>query len=155
MERCVEIPAQDEFGLLPPGVWDCTLEQIEDRFVTNDHRRSLWEGLQQFLADEYYPSGLGFPIWIDGSFTRGKPLPEDIDIVLDLDGMPPEQAFPVALAWRSRHNEIKTKYHIDLWTKHPLMPVDLAAYFQYAGPKAAAEFKIDSRHPKGILRVKP
>lgn len=147
------VPKLDDYGLLPPGVWDCTLDEIAARFATNEHRRGLWSGLLAFLASEYRPSGLVCPVWIDGSFTRSKLLPEDIDVVLDLSALAVGDAFAVALSLHLHHDSIHLEYHVDAYARHPDIPRDLAAFFQYAGPKCAAELQIDERRPKGILRV--
>lgn len=149
------IPTFDELGLLPVGVWDCTLDEIAGALCWNEHRRTLLAGFTNFLEDIYRPAALAVPLWIDGSFTRSKLMPEDIDVVIDLGSLEAGSALPEALRWRMRHSEIKARYHVDLWPRHPDLPRDLAAYFQYVGPKAAAELMLDEKHPKGILRMQP
>lgn len=89
-------------------------------------------------------------------YVRRRDLPKDIDIVLDLQGLPAmdnSRALTMALQLRFEHDQLFREYHVDVWARHPLLPVDLAAYFQYAGLSAAAELRIDERHPKGILRI--
>lgn len=146
------IPELDELGLLPPGIWDCTLAEVEAVFSTNPHRNSLWHGLHRFLAVEVAPLG-AFPLFIDGSFTRRKNYPEDIDVVLDVGRLNEADALPMALSFWQRRQALKAAYHVDCWVRHPAFPQDLSEYFQYAGPKVAAELQVDTRHPKGILRV--
>lgn len=147
------IPQLDDNGLLPIGVWDCTLDEIEARFVWNPHRRQLWTGMVDFIVNECAPLASSFPIWIDGSFTRSKPHPEDIDVVLDVTDLPQEVALPYLLRLRIRSAEIKAQYHLDVWPRHPLWPTDLGAFFQYVGDKAAAELSLEPKDKKGILRV--
>lgn len=149
------IPDLDANGMLPPGVWDCSLAEIEVRFCWNDHRRTLWLGLKHFLNEVYRPMGVHFPIWVDGSFCREKQLPSDIDVVLDLAEFDGATAFTAAWKVRAQHDAIKAAYHVDLWVRHPEIPHDLAAFFQYVGDKAAAEFRLQPKDPKGILRVRP
>ena len=46
------IPNLSEQGLLPPGIYDCSLEEIGERFGTfqsTDRRPRLYEKLQAFL----------------------------------------------------------------------------------------------------------
>jgi len=149
------IPPLDELGLLPAGVWDCSFEDISTQFCWNDHRRALWKGFLHFIEKEYRPASLSVPLWIDGSFVRSKPIPSDIDVVMDFTGFDTAEDLGQLLGLRVRHDELKTAYHVDLWSRHPLIPNDLGAFFQYAGDKCAAELNIDIKHPKGILRVRP
>jgi hypothetical protein len=99
--------------------------------------------------------GLDCPIYIDGSFIRQKPEPEDIDLVLDLSSLPTHDAIQMALEIRYRWDEFKRLYNLDVWTRHPSLPHDLVDFFQYAGDKAAAELHLDPKHRKGILRIRP
>ena len=149
------IPQLDGNGLLPPGVWDCTLGEIQERFCWNDHRKGLWKGLEQFLDDVYRKLPVRFPLWIDGSFCRQKPLPSDIDVVLDVSALDGRAAWQLAIPIRMRNPEFKAQYKIDLWARHPDLPHDLASYFQYVGDKAALELQLQPKDPKGILRVNP
>lgn len=142
----------DDNGLLPPGVWDCSLSEICERFATTPHRKGLWDGLLQFLEAEVRPLG-SLSVWIDGSFTRAKPFPEDIDVVLDFSAADLAAVAYHILSFRVRHDELKERYHVDVWPRHPAVENDLAAFFQYAGVKCAAELRVDRKHPKGILRV--
>ncbi|WP_434213232.1 DUF6932 family protein [[Pseudomonas] boreopolis] len=148
------IPALDEKGLLPPGVWNCTLSEAEAVFCSNPRRRELWTGLQQFLDAEVRPHG-NLPVWIDGSFTRRKDHPNDIDVVVDFSECQAADAIQIAISLYLRNTAIKATYHIDAYPRHPAIPQDLSAYFQYAGPKVAAELHVDERQRKGILRVLP
>lgn len=147
------IPALDANGLLPPGVWDCTLAEIAQRFAYNDHRRQLWVGFLAFLEVEYRPHRLPCPVFVAGSFTRHTPLPSDVDVVVDMNHLPGATAMPIGMSWRIRSAAIKRDYHVDIWPRHPEVPTDLAAFFQYVGDKAAAELQLQPKDPKGILRV--
>lgn len=146
------IPELDANGLLPAGQWDCTLTEAEAAFCLNPHRRALWEGLQRFIEAEVKPLG-SLTLWLDGSFTRSKAHPEDIDVVIDLSTWEPALALAEAISLRLRHDAMKVQYHVDAWARHPFLPQDLAAFFQYAGDKCAAELRIDKFQAKGILRV--
>lgn len=148
------IPKLDENGLLPPGIWDCTLTEVASRFATNPHRRDLWMGLLRFLDAEVRPHGV-LPVWIDGGFTRRREMPEDIDVTVDFSALPSGIAMPLAISLYTRNSQIKSAYHVDAYPRHPDVPNDFAVFFQYVGPKAAAEFQIDPKQPKGILRVQP
>ena len=147
------IPNFSAHGLLPKGVHDCTLSEIELRFCWTPRRRALFSGLQRFISDEIVPAGLHCPLWIDGSFVRNKPEPNDIDIVLDLTHLDDIGGLATAMAIRLRWQEIMDAYNLDVWTRHPRLPNDLTAFFQCTGDKAAAELRIDKKHPKGVIRI--
>lgn len=149
------IPELDQHGLLPAGIHDCTLDEISAAFCWNPHRQALFERLMRFLVSEWRPLGLPCPLFVDGSFTRNKPLPEDIDVVMDLSVLNDDSDVLRGLSVWFRHSEIKSTYNLDVWPRHPRIPNDLAAFFQYLGEKASAELRLPIKHPKGILRIRP
>src|SRR5437879_1217565 len=80
------IPPLDNAGLLPPGVHDCTLEEVEERFgrfQKSDQRIHLFARLREYL-NEVRLTGFAVALLIDGSFVTAKDEPEDIDLVLVL-----------------------------------------------------------------------
>lgn len=147
------IPPLDHRGLLPPGIHACTLAVLRERFCWNAHRHKLLDGMERYLAHEWAQTGVQCPIYVDGSFTRGKMEPDDIDMVVDLTELDLNKALALALHVRQQHARVKEAYHCDLWTRHPLLPNDLLAFFQYAGDKAAAELQIPIKEAKGLLRL--
>ncbi|MCK7581065.1 MAG: hypothetical protein MZV65_39675 [Chromatiales bacterium] len=149
------IPPFDQHGLLPPGTWDCTLEEVHRRFCWNPRRVSLFNGLQRFLNTEFIKLPVQCPIYIDGSFVRNKWLPSDIDIVLELSDIQDVSALGMATLLCIRRESMRRDYNLDIWARHPDLPRDLTAYFQYIGTKAEAELRLPAKHPKGILRIKP
>jgi hypothetical protein len=80
------IPAFDEHGFLPLGVYDCTLAEIKARFGSfqaTDQRPTLFQKLQALIA-EARAAGFVRSLLIDGSFVTATPNPNDIDLVLVL-----------------------------------------------------------------------
>lgn len=78
------IPALNEHGLLPVGIHDCILAEIEVRFgqfQRTDQRTGLFRGLRDFM-DEARKTGFVTAVLIDGSFVTDKDLPSDIDLIL-------------------------------------------------------------------------
>lgn len=148
------IPALDGNGLLPVGVHECTMAEIEQAFCWNAHRVALYQGLLDFLTQRWTPLGISAPLWINGSFTRKKDTPEDIDLVADVSHVPAADMMPVILLHYANASN-KADYHVDFWFKHPMLPNDLTSFFQYTGLKAGAELSLDAKHPKGILKVTP
>jgi hypothetical protein len=81
------IPGFNDAGLLPPGVYDCTLDELRQRFgvfQTTDRRPTLFEKLHA-LVHEAWATRLVVEIIIDGSFVTAKPDPNDIDLILVLN----------------------------------------------------------------------
>jgi hypothetical protein len=80
------IPAFDANGLLPVGIHNCTLLEIEERFgrfQSSDRRCRLFERLRSFVS-EASKSRLVRAIIIDGSFITDVDSPNDIDLILVL-----------------------------------------------------------------------
>jgi hypothetical protein len=80
------IPPLDDEGFLPPGIHDCTLEEVGERFGTlrgSERRGRLFARLQDYVRD-LRRTGLAIALLIDGSFVTGRPDPNDIDLVLVL-----------------------------------------------------------------------
>jgi hypothetical protein len=78
------IPNFNEQGLLPPGIYDCSLEEIGERFGTfesTDLRPRLYEKLQAFLR-QVRSTNLAIAVIVDGSFVTSKHVPGDIDLIL-------------------------------------------------------------------------
>ena len=79
--------ALNEFGLLPPGVHDYTLEDIADtfgRFQRSDVRLKLMERLRGFV-ESVGKVDAEIQILIDRSFIMGNvDEPGDIDVILIL-----------------------------------------------------------------------
>src|SRR5690349_21006811 len=90
------IPLLNEWGVLPPGVHDCTMEEIEERLARSqmtDQRIRLLEKLVRYVK-EARGTGLAVALLIDGSFVTAKDEPEDIDLIVVLK---PEHDFAADL----------------------------------------------------------
>ena len=82
----MSIPDLNEHGLLPAGIYDCSIEEIElrfGRFQHSDCRCRLFERLKEFLR-RARASGLIKAVIIDGSFVTDKDEPNDIDVIVVL-----------------------------------------------------------------------
>ena len=80
------IPPFNKDAFLPPGVHDCTLEELRQRFGMfqgTDWRPKLFARLE-ILVDSARRSGLFCAVIVNGSFVTGKSHPNDIDLVLVL-----------------------------------------------------------------------
>src|SRR6266446_605770 len=86
------IPEFSADGLLPPGIYDCTLQEIRQRlgsFQRTEQRPRLFAKLEQ-LATAMNQSGIFQAILIDGSFVTTKAVPNDVDLIAVL---PPDHNF--------------------------------------------------------------
>jgi hypothetical protein len=75
------------WAVLPPGVHQARLDEVQIVFATNPSRRALFDGLvkgSRLLLSAGCPT-----IWIDGSYVTGKPRPADFDACWDPNGVNP------------------------------------------------------------------
>src|SRR5215469_16293258 len=80
------IPDFNRHGLLPVGVYDCTLAEVRDRFGSfkvTERRPNLFRKLELLLT-QVRAAQLSCSVIIDGSFVTIEPQPNDIDLVLVL-----------------------------------------------------------------------
>ena len=84
------LPAFDDYGNLPPGIYDATLAEISRRFAQTSERQRLVAGLAAVL-DLLAECGCRHA-WLDGSFitdieaTAGR-APRDFDLCWDIAGV--------------------------------------------------------------------
>ncbi len=77
------IPNLTTDGVLPAGVFDCTLSEVGahfGRFSGSERRSRLFARLED-LAEAMGSSGLFEALLLNGSFVTAKPLPNDIDLI--------------------------------------------------------------------------
>jgi len=77
------IPSLNENGLLPEGIFDCTLNEIRvqfGKFQQTDQRPRLFLRFEE-LFQTMKQSGLFESLILDGSFVTAKSAPNDIDLI--------------------------------------------------------------------------
>ncbi|HXI71920.1 MAG TPA: hypothetical protein VNN22_16310 [Verrucomicrobiae bacterium] len=77
------IPTLNHDGFLPPGIWDCPLAELRERFGIfsgSDQRARLFARLDD-MFQTMQRSGLFEALLVDGSYVTAKPAPNDIDLV--------------------------------------------------------------------------
>jgi len=75
------IPALQENGFLPPGLYLADLDEIWERFGrTSERRRMLFNRLRMFVDAARYVEALR--MFIAGSYVTAKTNPRDIDVVI-------------------------------------------------------------------------
>jgi hypothetical protein len=78
------IPALTDEGLLPVGIHDATLAEVErafGRFQVSDRRVTLFSRSQRYVAD-LQVWGNASAVLIDGSFVSAAMQPNDIDMIV-------------------------------------------------------------------------
>lgn len=150
------IPELNNYGLLPPGKYDCTLDEIKARFSQANHRpkrEELWKLLIDYLA-LIRPIGIVVAVYVDGSFITDKTVPSDIDLVLE---MPPPSMAVLNALMRSEfeHDHVKSLYKMDIWFWYPDAPAenDWVGFFQELKAKDLVRLHLKPDARKGILRV--
>lgn len=147
----MSIPPLNEYGLLPPGIYDCSLQEIGARlgtFQSTDRRPRLYEALQEYLA-HVHSTGLVIAVIVNGSFVTNKHDPGDIDLVLVLPSNhdPGPELPPMAYNVLSRQR-VRTRYRFDILVTQEETP----EYQQYT-----AFFQQVRGQPhlrKGLLRIR-
>jgi hypothetical protein len=146
------IPDLDAEGLLPEGLHDCTLDEVEERFgqfQRSDRRVRLVAELRKYCA-ELKDVGIARFIVVDGSFVTAKEEPGDIDILLAVraDADLSQDLRPFEYRAVSKR-KVKQRYPFDLL----VAPEATEAY-----EKQLAFFSQVKERPglrKGLLRVTP
>lgn len=132
--------------LLPPGVHDASLEEIYDRFVTNERRGDLFTGLEKGTNNLF--AGGCIEIFLDGSYVTAKPNPGDYDVAWNVQGVNPRDIDPIFLVFDNLREAQKKKY---LGEYLPIIFSPIAA--------TSETFRLFQRdkltgNPKGIIRIK-
>lgn len=96
------------WSVLPPGVHNTTLQEIEASFATNRRRRWLFGGLV-VAAGRLRNAGCG-TIYLDGSFVTAKPIPKDYDACWDPTGVNPRRLDPVFRDFRNGRQTQKVAF---------------------------------------------
>ncbi len=144
------IPPFEPSGLLPPGVDDCTLEELKVRFGSfegSDRRPQLFARLEAFIA-EAKRSRIVHSLVVDGSFVTAELAPKDIDLILvvaeDLDFT--ADLAPAAYAVVSRHR-VHRKYGFDLFVARS-GSVEYRRWTEFF-----QQVRLEPGKQKGILRL--
>lgn len=94
--------------LLPPGIHDCTLHEVYQRFAINAKRQKLFEGLKQGL-DMLFNSGCP-GVYLDGSYITEKPIPGDYEVAWEMEFVDPDLVDPVLFDFANKRYNQKKKY---------------------------------------------
>jgi hypothetical protein len=96
------------WNVLPPGIHDATLLEIEKRFATNKIRKALYDGFKRGL--QALKSAGCKVVFLDGSFVSDKVFPGDFDTCWDPTGVDVKKLDPVFLDFSDNRKRQKVKY---------------------------------------------
>lgn len=146
------IPALDDEGFLPPGVYDCTLAEIRERFGQfngSDCRPNLFLKLEAFVQ-ETQRARLAAWLIVNGSFTTAKQQPGDVDLVVVL---PAGHDFAADLSPDAYNNvsrkRVARRYGFDIL----VAAEGTTACNNYVAKFHEIKDRTDRR--KGVLRLRP
>ncbi len=94
--------------VLPPGIHEATLRDIENKFATNAKRKLLYAGLSKG-CQALKTAGCNH-VYLDGSYVTEKTLPGDFDVCWDPTGVDVAKLDPTLLDFNNRRRNQKLKY---------------------------------------------
>lgn len=152
----MSLPKFTYHGLLPEGVHQCKLEDLEEPLATNPQRIKLWKRLNEFIdwarsTDQFSCA------YIDGGFITDKVHPEDIDVILQTRvSYGPDAFIAMEPFFSEGMDAIFEKYsvHLHFWCEgFPGGMNDFRRFFQYLRPQDAAPRGLKEGAKKGIVRI--
>ncbi|WP_422181431.1 DUF6932 family protein [Caulobacter sp.] len=138
----IDIGTPAPWSVLPAGIHEATLEEVEARFATTPHRAWLFGGFLRVV--EHIRAAGCTTVFLDGSFITAKPHPSDFDGCWDISGVDPMMIDPVLLDFSNMRAAQKAKYFGEMFLiQLPDQPGNLPFFQQekFSGQR------------KGILRI--
>jgi hypothetical protein len=142
------IPGFTKEGFLPPGIHQTTLDEFEKRFANTIWRKDLFGCLLKLIADL---KAVGCKaLYIDGSYTTNKRLPNDIDVCWEDLGMDYDyvkRKMPVLFDMAPPRRWQQLLYRADIFPAH---------YIESGSKKYFIDFFQDdlyTKMPKGIVKI--
>lgn len=150
------MPPLLESGWLPAGIHDADWPEIGDAFATNPRRRELLGNMLDFLA--WANRGECFRhAYLGGGFVSGKPVPGDVDLVLETAApYGPDALNAMAPLMRHGVDRIFEQYgvHLHFWAEgFPAGIHDFRRFFQYVSPRDAGGDHDLRGAVKGIVKL--
>lgn len=155
------LPEMTAHKLLPPGIHDCTLEAVEDRFgrfQKTGRRPHLFKKLQEYVA-EIQRANWSATIIVNGSFVMGAvEEPGDIDLILvlppDWDMAADVKPFEYNLLSKKR---VRRLYGFDVFAvRHGSTEEgEWISFFKRISPQWNSSLSLPVGLEKGLLRIVP
>jgi hypothetical protein len=131
---------------LAPGVYECTLDEIEERFAINPRRKRLMQGCRDYLG--HWKRWIDIlAAYINGSFISNKDKPRDVDIIVVIKDEDVEKPDTIRLL----NTYTRKKYEYTYFRCHGFgMPKSLDGNYIVL---SQMQLTFPSGREKGILRV--
>ncbi len=71
--------------LVPFEEIETDINIAKNTFTFNEHRTNIWQHFEAFILELQNMLQTSFSVWLNGSFTTQKPLPNDLDCVIFID----------------------------------------------------------------------
>lgn len=147
------IPGFNRYGLLPDGVYGCTMPEVEEALAWNEQRRGLTESLQAFIREELLNRFTIIPpLVLDGSYVSKKANPSNINLVLELSHLSDADQWQGQMLFQGRA-ELFRCYQIDMLPGLKGLNQDFVDLLQTLRPQTAFEKGLHHGHRKGVLRL--
>ncbi len=131
--------------VLPPGIHNATLGEIEQRFAITERRMKLFRGFEEGVKS-LQKAGCK-AVLLDGSFVSNKTIPGDFDALWDPTNVDLKKIDPVLLEFSNGRKKQKSKYFGEFFPSSS----------KADGRRTFEEyFQIDKEtgNPKGIIQVR-
>jgi len=142
------IPAFTKEGYLPPGIYEISLDELEERFAYTIWRKELSENLVRLINDL---KNIGCTaIYVDGSFTTIKRLPKDIDVCWEDTGIDYDMAegiMPILFDFANKRANQQLRYKCDIFPAHFIADNNGILYLDFFQKDKA------TNNPKGIIKI--
>lgn len=151
----IKLPQFDKRGLLPPGVYGCTLPQARTIFAYNLRRELLFNALVRVLQ-LMRQANLAGDVLLDGSFVTDKAYPEGMDVILDATSQSPNAQALALLFYINRTHELSkmgVNWFANLASPGGISQHNFNDFFHYVGAKTAATKQLQPQDKKGTLRL--
>ncbi len=102
--------------VLPEGIHQATLAEIEADYTFNVRRRELFSGLKSALSALAHAKVRY--VYLDGSFLSDKPIPGDYDACWNVRGVDVQLLDPVFLEFANGRSSQKNKYLGEFFFEH-------------------------------------
>jgi hypothetical protein len=145
----------DNRGLLPEGIHEANIQEIEKAFCLSQYRQNLFEDLILFLQTEI--QAVGIDIYLAGSFFTDKPMPNDIEVTIPLNTnnlSDPAIKHIIDLGKPMEHSRLKAMYRVDFYITFEYAGYnDFRQFFQYVGEKTANVKGLNPQDKRGIVKL--
>ncbi|MDX2042453.1 MAG: hypothetical protein SF097_14615 [Acidobacteriota bacterium] len=149
------IPQFNHYGLLPTGIHECTLAEIEANFIYNGERKLIWNDFLRYFEQIREHSEI-LTLYFDGSFVTNRERPGDLDLVIEFEDLYQWGRLSREAPDLFDSNKIKQEYNLDILPCARVMmswQEDYRSLFQKLKLQDVVKLGTPEGFTKGILLV--